>query len=40
MSDITDAVSGPVPAGFDPENADNFEDVRSPTSPSSPWPGY
>jgi len=33
MSDITDAVSGPVPKGFDPENADNLEDVSSPKSP-------
>lgn len=30
MPDITDAVGGPIPKNFDAENADNFEDVRSP----------
>lgn len=32
MPDITDAVAGPVPQNFDPENADNLEDV-SPLPP-------
>lgn len=28
MPDITDAVAGPVPQNFDPENADNLEDIE------------
>jgi hypothetical protein len=30
MSDITDAPSGPLPEGFDPQKADNLEDVEFP----------